>query len=88
MACAFEDQSAVAQSIFGLKINDNEPMLFIDRTEGTIVQPRGNNNFGWDPCFKPNEHYKTYAELDEDTKNELSHRSKATKLMIEYLKTL
>lgn len=88
MACAFEDQSAVAQSIFGLKINDDEPVLFIGRTEGKIVGPRGKNGFGWDPCFKPNEHYKTYAELDEDTKNELSHRSKATKLMIEYLKTL
>ena len=85
MITPFEDHSAIAQCIIGLKINDNEPMLFIGRTEGEIVSPRGNNNFGWDPCFKPNEHYKTYAELDEDTKNELSHRSKATKLMIDYL---
>ena len=85
MITHFEDHSAVAQSIFGLKINDNEPMLFIGRTEGEIVSPRGNNNFGWDPCFKPNNHYKTYAELDEDIKNEISHRSKATKLMIDYL---
>ena len=42
MACAFEDHSAYAQSIFGLQKNGNsEPHLFIGKTDGEIVSPRG-----------------------------------------------
>ena len=90
MACAFEDHSAYAQSIFGLQKNEkSEPQLFIGRTEGEIVSPRGQKNFGlsgWDPCFKPNCDNKTYAEMEEDEKNKISHRGKSTKALIEYLK--
>ena len=90
MACAFKDHSAYAQSIFGLQKNEkSEPQLFIGRTEGEIVSPRGQKNFGlsgWDPCFKPNCDNKTYAEMEEDEKNKISHRGKSTKALIEYLK--
>lgn len=30
-----------------------EVLLFHGKTLGTIVDPRGDNNFGWDPCFQP-----------------------------------
>ena len=90
MACAFEDHSAYAQSIFGLQKNqESEPNLFIGKTDGEIVSPRGNKNFGllgWDPCFKPNCSKKTYAEMEEDEKNKISHRGKSTKAMINWLK--
>ena len=46
MACAFDDHSAYAQSIFGLQKNvKSEPNLFIGKTEGEIVSPRGDKNF-------------------------------------------
>ena len=90
MACAFEDHSAYAQSIFGLQKNENsEPHLFIGKTEGEIVPPRGQKNFGlagWDPCFKPNCSSKTYAEMEEDEKNKISHRGKSSKALIDFLK--
>ena len=90
MACAFEDHSAYAQSIFGLQKNEeSEPNLFIGKTDGEIVSPRGDKNFGllgWDPCFKPNCSKKTYAEMEEDEKNKISHRGKSTKSMINWLK--
>ena len=90
MACAFEDHSAYAQSIFGLQKNEkSEPQLFIGRTEGEIVSPRGQKNFGlsgWDPCFKPNCDNKTYAEMEEDEKNKISHRGKSSKALIDWLK--
>ena len=90
MACAFEDHSAYAQSIFGLQKNqESEPNLFIGKTDGEIVSPRGNKNFGllgWDPCFKPNCSKKTYAEMEKDEKNKISHRGKSTKAMINWLK--
>jgi len=28
-----------------------EPLLFVGKCDGTIVAPRGDKNFGWDPIF-------------------------------------
>ena len=87
MACAFKDHSAYAQSIYGLQKNaKDEPHLFIGRTEGEIISPRGDNNFGWDPCFQPKNYKETYAEMEEDKKNKISHRGKSTKAMIDWIK--
>ena len=87
MACAFDDHSAYAQSIYGLQKNEKEePKLFIGKTDGEIVSPRGDNNFGWDPCFKPSCSEKTFAEMDEKEKNKISHRGKSTRAMINWLK--
>ena len=90
MAYAFKDHSAYAQSIFGLQKNEQtEPLLFIGKTDGEIVFPRGTKNFGlsgWDPCFKPKCSKKTYGEMEEDEKNLISHRGKSTKALIKYLK--
>ena len=87
MACVFDDHSAYAQSIYGLQKNENEePHLFIGKTDGEIVSPKGGNNFGWDPCFKPDCSKKTYAEMDENEKNKISHRGKSTKAMINWIK--
>ena len=87
MACVFDDHSAYAQSIYGIQKNEkSEPHLFIGKTEGEIVSPRGDNNFGWDPCFQPSRSKKTFAEMNENEKNKISHRGKSTKLMIDWLK--
>jgi len=46
--------------------------------EGTILdEERGRNGFGYDPLFVKSEYDKTFAELDEATKNRISHRRKA-----------
>ena len=45
-----------------------------------ITTPRGENGFGYDPCFVPEGLDKTLGELDEDVKRGLSHRSKALAL--------
>jgi len=42
-----------------------------------ITTPRGENGFGYDPCFVPEGFDKTLGELDDDIKKGLSHRSKA-----------
>lgn len=45
-------------------------------TEGKITEkPRGNKGFGFDPIFEIED--RTYAEMSEKDKNNISHRKKA-----------
>ena len=41
--------------------------------------------FGWDACFEPDGYDKTFAELDIDIKNAISHRGKAATELGQYL---
>lgn len=51
--------------------------IFDGRTHGSIVPPRGPTNFGWDPVFEPASRDLTYAQMDKDDKNEISHRGRS-----------
>ena len=55
--------------------------------EGEIIdEPRGTKGFGYDPLFIKVGYGKTFAELDMDVKNRISHRATAldkAKLLIE-----
>lgn len=52
--------------------------IFHGTCEGHILEaPRGAHGFGYDPLFVPNGFDQTFAELGEDAKNRISHRSKA-----------
>ncbi|WP_034629629.1 XTP/dITP diphosphatase [Desulfotruncus alcoholivorax] len=57
--------------------------------EGIIeTQPSGNGGFGYDPLFLVPEYGKTFAELDAETKNAISHRGRALKKVHSILKDL
>jgi XTP/dITP diphosphohydrolase len=52
--------------------------IFDGACEGRIeFAPRGQGGFGYDPLFIPNGFEQSFAELGEDVKNRLSHRSNA-----------
>ena len=56
--------------------------------EGSIIEgQRGVNGFGYDPIFLV-EGARTMAELSEEEKNEISHRGRALKEVIKYLKSV
>lgn len=53
MLDGFEDKSGYAMTIYAyLESEDAEPLLFIGKTDGKIVVPRGEARFGWDPNFE------------------------------------
>jgi XTP/dITP diphosphohydrolase len=52
-----------------------------------IHEKRGTGGFGYDPVFVPDGHYKTFAEMDLDEKNQISHRALAVKKLIDFLKS-
>jgi XTP/dITP diphosphohydrolase len=52
--------------------------LFSGACEGRMIDvPRGNHGFGYDPLFVPTGFDRTFAELGEEQKNQISHRSQA-----------
>jgi XTP/dITP diphosphohydrolase len=60
--------------------------VFDGACEGRILEaPRGAHGFGYDPLFVPEGFSETFAELGEETKNRISHRSKALEKLRERL---
>ncbi len=47
---------------------------------------KGFNGFGYDPVFYPEGHDKTFAEMTDEEKDQLSHRGRAMKKLCSYLK--
>ena len=78
MLKGFDDKSAYAQCTFAFcQGKGHEPIIFVGKCDGTIVEPSGDNAFGWDPVFKPNGYDQTFAEISLEEKNKISHRGKA-----------
>lgn len=56
--------------------------------KGSITEtPAGINGFGYDPIFLVNGDTRTMAELSENEKNQISHRSNALIQIVKYLKS-
>ncbi|KAI0408151.1 inosine triphosphate pyrophosphatase-like protein [Xylaria palmicola] len=76
LLAAYDDKSAQAVATFGFcKGPGQEVLLFQGRTDGKIVPARGPTHFGWDAVFEYEG--ETYAEMEKDKKNKISHRGKA-----------
>ena len=57
--------------------------------EGEILaSERGASGFGFDPLFLRHEYAKTFGEMDEMTKNRVSHRRRALERMVPHLQRL
>ena len=67
--------------------DDPEPIITEGTWHGTIIDaPRGSGGFGYDPHFLDAKTGLTGAELPLEKKNELSHRGKAMRALIERLR--
>jgi XTP/dITP diphosphohydrolase len=62
---------------------------FLGVVEGGIAKEmRGSSGFGFDPIFEPDEHRgKTFGELTNKEKNNISHRARALRKFAEWYKS-
>ena len=70
-------------------ILEGQEYLFEGIVKGEILTERhGDKGFGYDPIFKPDGFDLSFAEMDLDDKNEISHRGRATRKLVEFLNQL
>ncbi len=80
-----DDRSARFRTIISLIINGEEK-TFEGIVNGQILnRKKGKDGFGYDPIFLPDGYDLSFAEMGLKEKNTISHRARATKLLIEYL---
>lgn len=79
-----EDRSAYFICVLALCRLDGSCETIEGRIDGTIAKaPRGTKGHGYDPIFIPNGYGITFAEMDENEKNRISHRGLATRALVE-----
>lgn len=69
---------------------DGSEHVFEARCDGYLIErPRGGGGFGYDPAFVPEatgpEDTRTYSEISQAEKNEISHRGRAARLLARHL---
>jgi len=83
-----EDRRARFRTALAL-VWEGEEHLFEGIVEGKIAsEKRGLGGFGYDPIFIPDGYDRTFAELEDGIKNQISHRSRAVKQLEVFLKKL
>ncbi len=84
-----EDKDRSAQFVCDIVLLnvEDKPLLFEAIVPGHIgKEVAGVGGFGYDPIFVCDELNKSYALLTEEEKNRVSHRGKALKKLLTYLK--
>jgi len=77
-----EDRSARFRTVVALVFPDGVEIVAEGSVEGRISEsPRGERGFGYDPIFEVSG--VTMAEMSLDEKNQLSHRARALRSLIE-----
>ncbi|AXY21793.1 Non-canonical purine NTP pyrophosphatase [Komagataeibacter saccharivorans] len=72
------DRSAWFISVLCLAWPDGNTETFEGRIDGHVVwPPRGTNGHGYDPVFAPGKGTRSFAEMTEAEKNDISHRALA-----------
>lgn len=81
-----EYRDATFRTVIALIINGEE-YLFEGDCEGEItLEENGNKGFGYDPVFKPIGYNITFAQMTQLQKGRISHRGKAIKKLVHFLR--
>jgi XTP/dITP diphosphohydrolase len=90
VAAAGGERGAYYVCALALVEADGREHVFEARCEGRLIErPRGKGGFGYDPAFVPDatgpDDTRTYSELSQAEKNEISHRGRAARLLARHL---
>ncbi|TNF41167.1 MAG: non-canonical purine NTP diphosphatase [Bacteroidetes bacterium] len=81
-----DERSARFRTVIAL-ILDGSEYLFEGTVEGEITRERrGTGGFGYDPVFLASGHDRTFAEIPLSEKNTISHRARAMRKLLEFLR--
>ena len=81
-----DERSARFRTVIAL-ILDGSEYLFEGTVEGEITRERrGTGGFGYDPVFLASSHDRTFAEIPLSEKNTISHRARAMRKLLEFLR--
>jgi len=81
-----KDRTAQFRTVIVL-LMDGKMQEFEGICRGEITTERsGRQGFGYDPIFRPKGYDVTFAEMSMEEKNAISHRGKAVRALVEYLK--
>ena len=88
--CTYPDEiiHAIATCAIGFSKYENDSMLMVGEVNGTVVSPRGDNEFGFDTIFVPydnNDDELTFAQMSFEEKNKCSHRFEAGKQLTQHI---
>ena len=82
------DRKAQFRTIVALNLN-GDYFEFEGICKGEIItEKRGEKGFGYDPIFIPDNYKETFAEMNAETKNTISHRGIAIQKLVEFLSNL
>ncbi len=80
-----ENRKARFRTIIALILNERE-YFFEGKVDGEILKEKqGNEGFGYDPVFRPLGYDQSFAEMNLEEKNKISHRGRATQKLVEFL---
>ena len=81
-----DNRNAQFKTVICLNIN-GEQHLFTGIAKGEITKEKlGNQGFGYDPVFQPEGYQHTFAQISLEEKANISHRGKAIRALIAFLK--
>jgi XTP/dITP diphosphohydrolase len=82
-----KNRKAAFRTVIALNL-EGKTYFFEGRCEGHITEEQhGTDGFGYDPIFQPDGYDETFAQMGHAGKNAISHRGKATRQLIEFLKS-
>lgn len=85
MLKGIDNRNARFRTVIAL-IHEGMEYLFEGTVRGVIIrEKRGNEGFGYDPVFMPEDKNLTFAEMSLDEKNRISHRARAFEKLREFL---
>ncbi len=90
VAAAGDERRAAYTCALALVEADGTEHVFEAHCEGHLIEaPRGEGGFGYDPAFVPDatgpDDSRTYSELSQAEKNEISHRGLAARRLARHL---